>query len=152
MVRLVLLDLLALLDLLEREESKDSLDLLASRVCLDHLVPPESLENLETRVSLERAEFLVLLDLEVNVVSLVRGVVLELRVFRDLVDFLEHLELMDPREPLDHLVLLDPRDPPACRVCPEREELVASQDPKETEVTMEQKDLRELLERTVLEV
>lgn len=30
-------------------------------------------------------------------VSLVRGVVLELRVFRDLVDFLEHLELMDPR-------------------------------------------------------
>lgn len=30
-------------------------------------------------------------------VSLVRGAVLELRVFRDLVDFLEHLEVMDPR-------------------------------------------------------
>lgn len=33
----------------------------------------------------------------VNVVSLVRGEILELRVFRDLVDFLEHLEVMDPR-------------------------------------------------------
>jgi len=152
MVRLVLLDLLALLDLLEREESKDSLDLLASRVCLDHLVPQERLENLEIRVFLERAELLVLLDQEVNVVSLVRGVVLELRVFRDLVDFLEHPEVMDPRELLDQLVLLDPRDPPVCRVCPERGELVASQDPKETEVTADQRGLRELLERTVLEV
>ena len=37
------------------------------------------------------------------------------------------------REPLDHLVLLDLRDPPACRVCLEREELVASQEPRETE-------------------
>lgn len=152
MVRLVLLDLLGLLDLLEREESKDSLDPLASRVCLDHLVPQERLENLETRVCPERAELLVPLDLEVNVVSLVRGVVLELRVFRDLVDFLEHPEVMGPREPLDQLVLLDPRDPPACRACPEKEEPVASQDPRETEVTMERKDLRELLERTVLEV
>lgn len=33
----------------------------------------------------------------VNVDSLVRGAVVELRVFRDLVDFLEHLEVMDPR-------------------------------------------------------
>lgn len=32
-----------------------------------------------------------------SVVSLVREVVLDLRVFRDLVDFLEHLEVMDPR-------------------------------------------------------
>lgn len=32
-----------------------------------------------------------------NVVSLVREVVLDLRVFRDLVDFLEQLEVMDPR-------------------------------------------------------
>lgn len=32
-----------------------------------------------------------------SVVSLVREVVLELRVFRDLVDFPEHLEVMDPR-------------------------------------------------------
>lgn len=148
----MLLDLLGLLDLLEREESKDNLDLLASRVCPDQVVPQERLENLETRVFPERPELLVLLDLEVNVVSLERGVVLVLRVFRDLVDFLEHLAVMDPREPLDQLVLLDPRDPLACRVCLEREEPVASQDPRETEVTMERKDLRELLERTVLEV
>lgn len=32
-----------------------------------------------------------------SVASLVREVVLDLRVFRDLVDFLEHLEVMDPR-------------------------------------------------------
>lgn len=32
-----------------------------------------------------------------SVVSLVREVVLDLRVFRDRVDFLEHLEVMDPR-------------------------------------------------------
>lgn len=32
-----------------------------------------------------------------SVASLVREVVLELRVFRDLVDCLEHLEVMDPR-------------------------------------------------------
>lgn len=148
----MLLDLLALLDLLEKEENKDSPDLLASRVFLDQLVPLVRVENLETRVFLERAELLVLLDPEVNVVSLVRGVVLELRVFRDLVDFLEHLDLMDLRELLDQLVLPDLRDPLVCRACPEREELVASQDPRETEVTTDRKDLRELLERTVLEV
>lgn len=39
----------------------------------------------------------VLCGYRVNVVSLVRGVVSDLRVFRDLVDFLEHLEVMDPR-------------------------------------------------------
>lgn len=32
-----------------------------------------------------------------NVASLVREVVLDLRVFKDLEDFLEHLEAMDPR-------------------------------------------------------
>lgn len=148
----MLLDLLALLDLLEREESKDSLDLLASRVCLDHPDPQERLENLETRVFLERVGLLVLLDPEVSVVSLVREVVLDLRVFRALEDFLELLEVMDPREQLDQLVLLDPRDPQACRVCPEREELVASQGPRETEVIMEQRDLRAHLERMELEV
>jgi len=152
MVRLEQVDPLALLDLLEREESKDSLDHPAFRVCLDQLVPQERLENLETRVFLERAELLVLLGPEVSVVSLVRGVVPELRVFRDLVDFLEHLELMDPREPLDRPELLDPRGPLACRVCLEREELVESQDPRETEVTMARRDLRELLVKTVLEV
>lgn len=152
MVKLAQVDLLALLDLLEREESKDSLDLLASRVCLDLVVLLERLENPETRVFLERAELLVLLEPEVSVVSLVRGVVLDLRVFRDLVDFLEHPEVMDPRELLDLLAPLDPKDPLACRECQEREELVASQEPKETEVIMDRRDLRELLERTVLEV
>ncbi|KAK2851665.1 hypothetical protein Q5P01_007941 [Channa striata] len=152
MVKLVLLDLLALLDLLEREENKDSLDPLASRDFLDLLVPQERLENLEIRVFLERPELLVLLDLEVNVASLVRGVVLELRVFRDHVDFLEHPEPMGQREPLAQLVLPDLRDPPASRVCLEREELVESQDLRETEVTMVRRDLRELLERMVQEV
>jgi len=148
----VLLDLPALLDLLEREESKDSLDLLVSRVCLDLLDPQEREESLVTWVFPERVELQVLLDPEVSVVSLVRGVVLELRVFRDLVVFLELLELMDPRELLDQMVLLDPRDPPACRVCQEREERVASPEPRETEATMERRDPREHLERTVLEV
>lgn len=152
MVRLDLLDLLALLVLLGREENKDSLDPLASRVCLDQLVPLVRLENLETRVFLERAEFLVLLDPEVNVVSLVREVAPAPRVFRDPVDFLEHLEVMDPREPLDQLVLKELRGPLVCKACPEREELVASQEPRETEVTTEQRDLRVHLERTVQEV
>lgn len=152
MVRLDLVDLPALLALLEREESKDSPDLLASRVCPDHLVPQERLESPVTREFLERVEFLVLLDPEESVVSLVNGVVLELRVFRDLVDFLEHPELMDPREPSDQMVLQGPRDPQACRVCPEREELVASLEPRETEVTMDRRDLRALPERTVQEV
>lgn len=51
-----------------------------------------------TVTSSSSGSFLVCLFLDrVSVVSLVRGVVLDLRVFRDLVDFLEHLELMDPR-------------------------------------------------------
>ena len=37
------------------------------------------------------------------------------------------------REPLDLLVVLELRDPPACRVCLERGELVASQELRETE-------------------
>lgn len=41
----------------------------------------------------------------VNVVSLVREVVLALRVFRDLVDFLEHLEPTDLRSVEDPLPL-----------------------------------------------
>lgn len=128
------------------------MDLLASRVCLDPLELLEKLESLETRVFLERAECLELLDQEVSVVSLVRGVELDLRVCKDLVDFLEHPELMDQRELLARLVVLVPRAPLVCRACLEREELVASPDLKETEVTMVQRDLRELLERMVQEV
>lgn len=60
MERLAPVDLPALLDLLGRGESKDSLDLLASRVCLDPLELLERLESLETRVFLERVGLLVL--------------------------------------------------------------------------------------------
>lgn len=152
MVRLAPVDLPALLDQLERGESKDSLDLLASRVCLDLLVLQEKEESPETRVFLVRVELLVLLELEVSVVSPVREVVLGLRVCRDHVDFPEPPELMDPRELLDQLVHLEPKAPLVCRACPEREELVESQDQRETGVTTEQRDPRELLERMALEV
>lgn len=152
MVRLELLDLLALLDPLEREESKGSLDLLASRVSPDHLGPQEREGNLVTRVFPARVVLLVPLDPEVSVVSLERGEEPDLRVFRDLVDFLVLPEPMDPRELLDLLVVLEPRDLPACKVCQEREELVAFPGPRVTEVTMERRDLRVLLARTGQEV
>jgi len=152
MVRRELVDLLAPLDLLEKEESRDSLDHLVSRVCLDPLDPPEREESLVTRVFLERVELLALQDPEESVVSLARGAVPDLRVSRDPVDFRERQEPTDPRELLDRLALREPRDPPASRECQEREELVASPEPRETGVTTERRDLRELLERTVLEV
>lgn len=152
MVRPDLLAPLALLDLLEREESKASLDLLDSRACLDPQVPLVRLANLETRVFPEKVVLLVLLVREVNVVSLVREVVLDLRVFRDLVDFLGHPEVMDPRVLLDLLEPQDLRDPQVCRACPEREVREAFLDPKETEETTARRDLRELLERMVQEV
>lgn len=41
----------------------------------------------------------------VNAVFLVRGVVPDLRVFRDPVDFLEHLEVMDPRSDIFKLFI-----------------------------------------------
>lgn len=97
MVRLELLVLLALLDLLEREASKDSLVLLDSRVCPDLLDHLERAANLVTRVFPERVVPLVLLDQEVSVDSLVREEVLGLRVSRDQEDFLELQELMDLR-------------------------------------------------------
>lgn len=152
MERLEHLDLPALLDLLEREESKDSLDPPVSRVFLDLQDPQESQANPASRVFPEREEFLGLLDPEASVVSLVRGVVLDPRVFRDPADFLVPPEPMDPRELLDQLVLSEARDPPACRECLEREELVASLELRETEVTMERRDLRDLLARMVQEV
>jgi len=152
MVRLELLDLLGPLDLLEREESKDNLDLQVSRVFLDLPDPQEREESLVTWVFLERVELLVLLDPEVSVDSQVRGEVPDLRVSRDLADFQERQEPTDPRELSDQLDLREPRDPPACRACQEREELAASPEPRETGVTTERRDLRVLLERTVVEV
>lgn len=41
--------------------------------------------------------------------------------------------LVHNREPLDLLAPLELKDPPACRVCLEKEELLAFLDPKETE-------------------
>ncbi|KAG7269269.1 hypothetical protein CRUP_024896 [Coryphaenoides rupestris] len=128
------LDLPAPLDPLEREESKGSPDPPASRVFLELPDLQESQANLVIRVFPERAELLVLLDPEASVVSLVRGVVLDPRVFRDPVDFRVPPEPMDPRALLDQPVLSEARDPPACRECQEREELVASPEPRETEV------------------
>jgi len=152
MVRPVPVDLLGPLDLLEKEESKDSPDHLGSRVCLDLLDPQEREESLATRVFLEKVELLALQDPEESVVSLARGAVPDLRVSRDLVDFRELQEPTDPRELLDRLALREPRAHPASRACQEREELVASPEPRETGVTTERRDLRELLEKTVLEV
>jgi len=105
-----------------------------------------------TREFLERLALPELLDQEASAVSLARGAEPDLRVCRDLADFLEPLDLTDLREPLGQLAPPEPRDPPACRECPEREELAVSPAPRETEVTTERKDLRELPARTVLEV
>lgn len=44
-----------------------------------------------------------------------------------------HTHLVFIREQLDQLELLEVKDPQACRVCLEREELEASQEPRETE-------------------
>jgi len=147
MERPELLDPLALLALLEREASKDSLDPLASRVYLGLLAPLGREESLVTRVFLERVELPAPLDPEVSVGSQEREEVLDPRVFRDPVVCLEHLELMDPREPLGQAVPPVPRAPPACRVCPEREEPLASLDPRVTGEIMVRKDLRVLLAR-----
>jgi len=152
MERLVLLDLLGPLDLLEKEESKDNLGHLVSRVCLDLLDPQEREESLVTWVFLERVELLALQDPEVSVDSLARGAVPDLRVSRDLADFRERQEPTDPRELSDQLALREHRAHQASRACQEREELVESPGPRETGATMERRDLKELLERTVLEV
>jgi len=152
MVRLVLLDLPDPLDLLEREESKDSLDLLVSRVCPDLLDLPERVASLETREFLVRLELLVLPDPEVSVVSLVRGAELDLRVCRDLVVFLERPELMDLRVPSGLLVLPEPKDLLVCRECLAREGLAESLELRETEVTTVRRDPREHQERMVVEV
>jgi len=152
MERLARLDLPALLALLEREASKDSLDLLASRDFLVLPVPLVREASLVIWVFLERVELLVLLDPEVSVDSQEREEVLALRVCRDPVVCLELPEPMDPREPLALLVGLEPKDPLAFRACPESEAPQASQDPRETEVTMARKDPRVLPAKTAEEV
>ena len=43
------------------------------------------------------------------------------------------LRPLSTRELSGQLVLSEARDPPACRACPEREELVASPELRETE-------------------
>lgn len=144
-------DPLALLDSLEREESKDSPDLLASRVCPDLLAPLVRVASLVMLVFLERVARLALLDPEESVVSQEREAALGLRVCRDPVVFLELPERTAPRVPLDQLAQAVPRDPPACRECPEREDPAASQDLRETEVTMVRRDLKEPLAKTVEE-
>lgn len=151
-MRQVLLDPLALLDLLEREESRDSPDPPASRDCPDPPAPLVRVANPVMLVFLERVALLALLDPEESVASQVREAVLGLRVCRDPVVSPELQELTDPRVPLDHLVPPVPRDPPDCRECQEREGLVALVDPRETEVTMARKDLRVLLAKMVQEV
>lgn len=66
------------------------------RVCNLHVL---SLAHIMLQNGVNDFPFLILIRFSnrVSVVSPVREVVLDLRVFRDLVDFLEHQELMDPR-------------------------------------------------------
>lgn len=152
MERLELLDPQALLALLEREESKDSPDLLDSRVCPDLPAPLVREASLVTWVCQERVEPLVLLDPGASVVSQEREEVLGLRVCRDPAVCLELPELTDPREPLVQVVLPEPRAPLVFRACLEREEPPAFLVPRVTEVTMVRKDLRVPLARMVPEV
>lgn len=152
MERPVRLDLPGLRALLGREASRDSLDLLASRV---FLVPPAPLvreASLEIWVFLERAGLLVLLDPEASEDSQESEEVPVLRVCRDPAVCPELPEPMDPREPLAPPVVQEPRDHLDCRVCPEREAPQASEDPRETEVTTVRKDLRALLAKMAEEV
>jgi len=152
MERPVRLDLPALLALLEREASKDSLDLLVSRDFLDLPVPLVREASLEIWVFLEKVGLMVQLDRGVSVDSQEREEVPALRVCRDRVVCPELPEPMDPRELLALLVVPEPKDPLAFRVCLGREVPQASQDPRETEVTMARKDPRVLPAKMVEEV
>lgn len=108
--------------------------------------------NPETWVFLEREAPLVLLDPGVSVVSQEREEVLGLRVCKVLVVCLELLELTGPREPLVQVVHQEPRALQVFRACQEREEPLASQDPRVTEVTTVRKDQRVLPAKMVPEV
>lgn len=85
-------------------------------------------------------------------VSQVREEVLEPQVFKDPEDFLELLELMDPRVRLDQLVPAVHRVLLVCRACLAKEEVLVSLDLRVTGVTLERKDQRELLAKMVHEV
>lgn len=148
----MLLDLLGQLVLREREESRDSLVLMVSRVYLDLLVLLVKEANPETWVFLEKLELPVPLDPEASEGSLEREGQLDLRVCRGPGVCLELLEPTGPREPLDRVVPEELRDPPVCKACLEREEVLAFPDPRETGETWETKDLRVLPVKTVLEV
>jgi len=117
MVKLVLKAPLDLLVLLVREESRDLLDLLDSRVFQDPRVPLVSLASPESRVCPVRLEPQDLLELEVTEDSLVSVVHLAL---------LDPLEPVDPPELLEMMVLREMLEPPVlpelrvlldCREC-----------------------------------
>lgn len=152
MERQVLQDPLAQLAPLVREESRDSLVPMVSRVYLDLLAHLVREANLETWVFLERLELPVPLDPEASEDSLEREVQLDLRDFRDPGVCLELLERTGPKEPLDPVVAQELRDLLVCKACLEREEVLAFLDPRETGVMWERKGLRVLLGKTVLEV
>lgn len=152
MERRALLDPLAQLVELEREESRDSLVLMVSRVYLGlpaHLVREASPETWEF---LEKLEPPVPLDPEESEDFLEREEQLDLRVCRDPGVYRELLELTGPREPLGRVVVQELRDPPVCKACLEREEVLEFLDRRETGVTWERKVRRVLLVKTVLEV
>lgn len=151
MERRVLLDPLAQLAPPEREESRDSLVPMVSRVYLDLPVLLVREANPETWVFQERLELPVPLDPEASEDSPEREVQLDLRACREPVVYLELLERTGPREPLDPLVVEELRDPLACKVCLEREEVLAFPALRETGVMWERKDPRVLLVKTVLE-
>lgn len=152
MERRVLLDPLAQPARLEREESRDNLVLMVSRVCL---VLPALLvreANLETWVFLERLELPVPLGPEVSEDFPEREVQPDPRVCKVLEVCLELLEPTAPKEALDLVVPQELRGLQVCKACLEREEELAFLDPRETGVIWERKDLRVRLVKTVLEV
>lgn len=105
MERQVLLDPPAQLAVLEREESRDSLVPMVSRVYLDLPVHLVREANPETWVFLERLELPVPLDPEASEDSPEREVQLDPRVCRVHGVYLEPLERTGPREPLDPVVV-----------------------------------------------
>lgn len=125
------------LDLLESEESKVLLEDPGSRVCPDPKVLLERPASPESRVCLERLEPLVPLVLEATEVSLV-SVVLAVQ-WAQLVLAVPPVLLvtMALREMEVLQGLKEPRAPQGCRVCLEREVLLACPVSRETEVTKE---------------
>lgn len=117
MVMLVLQDLLDLLVLLVREESRELLEVLDSRVFQDLRVPLVRLASLESRVCPVRLEPQDLLELEATEDSLVSVALLALLDPLVLVVPPEQLETMVLREMLEPPVLPELRVPLDCREC-----------------------------------